>query len=139
MIFPAKGAYKLNVFGKILGDKTRSLPQLFSLNLNHTGNGTQKKFPKFYSDFHARRGTSIVCPRYGPLKDMVNIESQKVEFEFDLPEAIDAAILPGWNHLRKKEDTDCRWQGEFKLEPGSVTLGVKYDKDSNSYATIAEW
>jgi hypothetical protein len=139
VIFPAKGAYKFNVFGELSGDKTGSLSQLFSLNLNHTGNGTHKMFPKLYSDFHARRGTSIVCPRYGPLKDMVNIETQKVDFEFDLPEAINAAILPGWHHLSKKEDTDFRWQGEFKLEPGSVTLSVKYNKDSNSYATIAEW
>lgn len=137
VVFPAKGYYKLNVFGKEANDKDTSIPHLFSLVIKNLGKGSNKKFPIAYTPFYDKANTMVFAPRYGPLNT-----SDEVFFDFNLPGAIDAAIIPdstmnpGWNHLTKR--LEDRWQGSFRVQSGKLSLGVKYE-DGKSYQYLLQW
>ena len=137
VFFPSQGTYKLDIYGKV-AEKEGSYNKLITLKIMNTGEGKENTYPKLYPIFYERKGTSIYSPSNGPLKDHKNIITDEIFFDLKLPGAIKAAINPGWNYLNKREDEDCRWQGNAKIQAGDTKISVKY-KEGESFKTIAEW
>ena len=143
VVFPSKGYYKLKVFGNEANAKGPSSPLLFSLIIKNLGKGSNKKFPKTYPLFYEKAGTVIFSPLNGPLKSWNN-GNEEVFFDFNLPGAIDAAILDGdgpnpqWNHLSKRSVYQNRWQGSIRVKSGDLRLSVQYE-EGGSYERVLNW
>ena len=65
-----------------------------------------------------------MSPLSSPLKNWEDQTTKQVPFDFVLPGAIDAAINPGWNKLKKMSNDDFRWKGDFKIERGDIKLFI---------------
>ena len=137
VIFPSRGAYKLDIYGKVAA-KEGSYNKLVTLKILNNGEGKDNAYPKLYPIFYERKRTSIYSPPNSPLKDWRNIITDEIFFDLKLPGAIKVAINPGWNYLTKIEDEECRWQGNAKLQEGDTKLSVKYE-EGESFKTVAEW
>ena len=62
-------------------------------------------------------------------------------FNFNLPEAIDAAIIDGPNpikYLSKRSLYQNRWQGNIRVQSGDLELAVKYEEGVH-YKTLLKW
>ena len=138
IIFPSKGVFTLEVFGEATERKNNTLPKLFSLKVKSLGDGCKKKLPKLHSTFYERKGTVLHSPKSTPLQDLADKSTNKVNFDVELPGAIDAAINPGWNHLTRKSDKASRWKGDISIPKSSATLYVKYN-EGDSFSSLIEW
>ena len=108
------------------------------MNVKNLGNGCKKKLPKLYSSFYEKRGTKLYSPLSTPLQDSGDKSTKLINFDVELPGAIDAAINPGWNHLTRKSDKGFRWKGNISIPKSNATLSVKYNEGS-TYSNLIEW
>ena len=144
VIFPGKGEYQLDVFGRVSGNRNSSLPLLFSLTLQNFGKGSNKRFPKFDPPYYDNEGTVLHSPLSTPLKDFENHNcfctktTKQIAFDIELPGALDAAINPGWNHLTKTSVDGYRWSGSIEVPEDNITLDVKYE-NGNTYSQLITW
>ena len=138
VIFPGKGEYQLDVFGRVAGNRNSTYPPLFSLTLQNFGEGSNKKFPRFDPPYYDNEGTVLHSPLSTPLKDLKDKTTKQIAFDIELPGAIDAAVNPGWNRLRKTSVDGYRWSGSIKVPEDNITLDVKYE-NGNTYSTLISW
>ena len=138
VIFPGKGKYQLDVFGRAAGNENSSCPKLFSLTLQNFGKGSNKRFPKFDAPYYDNEGTVLHSPLSTPLKDLEDQRTKEIAFDIELPGALDAAINPGWNHLTKTSVDGYRWSASIKVPKDDITLDVKYE-NGNTYSTLISW
>ncbi|XP_076466425.1 uncharacterized protein LOC143297815 [Babylonia areolata] len=138
LAIPADGYYKLQIYGLLSTDDSKTLPNIFNYLIYNTDDpkGAVTPFPKQFAQW--KEGCCLVKP--------FHLDQDVVTFDVKIPgaKAVALTVDTEWFHLQKGGD-GVTWQGEvkgldaLKARTKKASLNANYGPDETKYTSLLEY